>query len=72
MLFFGRGQDGLWHLITKATYYAMNISFTEAELFAIRHRISQAVSINDITNIIVVIDAIPAAKRIFDMSCHLF
>jgi len=50
----------------------MNISFTEAELFAIRHRISQAVYINDITNIIVVIDAIPAAKRIFDMSCHPF
>ena len=50
----------------------MNISTTEAELFAIRQGISQAAYTNGITNIAVVIDAIPAAKRIFDTSCHLF
>ena len=55
-------------LITKATYHAMNISSTEAELFAIRCGISQAIYIT----IIVVTDAIPAAKRIFNMSCHPF
>ena len=59
-------------LITKATYHTMNISPTEAELFAIRCRISQAVHINDITNIVVVTDAISAAQKIFNISCHLF
>ena len=50
----------------------MNISPTEAELFAIRCGISQAVHINDITNIVVVTDAISAAQKIFNISCHLF
>ena len=59
-------------LITKSTYYAMNISSTEAELFTIRCGISQAIHINDITNIVVVTDAISAAKRIFDMLCYPF
>jgi len=59
-------------LITKAIYHAMNISTTEAELFAIRQRISQAAYTNSITNIAVITDAIPAAKRIFDTSCHPF
>jgi len=50
----------------------MNISTTEAELFAIRRGISQDAHTNGITNIAVVTDAIPAAKRIFDTSCHPF
>ena len=50
----------------------MNISSTEAELFTIRCGISQAVHINDITNIVVVTDAIPAAQKIFDTSYHPF
>ena len=59
-------------LITKAIYHAMNISTTEAELFAIGRGISQAAHTDSITNIAVVTDTIPAAKRIFDTSCHLF
>ena len=50
----------------------MNISPTEAEFFAIRCGISQAVCINNITNIVVVTDAISAAQKIFNTSCHLF
>ena len=63
-----RGQA----LITKAIYHAMNISTTEAELFAIGQGISQAAHTDSITNIAVVTDTIPAAKRIFDTLCHLF
>ena len=63
-----RGQA----LITKAIYHAMNISTTEAELFAIGRGISQAAHTDSITNIAVVTDTIPAAKRIFDTSCHPF
>ena len=59
-------------LITKATYHTINISPTEAEFFAIRYGISQAVCINNITNIVVVTDAISAAQKIFNTSCHLF
>jgi len=59
-------------LITKAIYHAMNISPTEAGLFAIRCGISQAIHINNITNIVVVTDAILAAQKIFDTSCHPF
>jgi len=50
----------------------MNISPTEAGLFAIRCGISQAIHINNITNIVVVTDAILAAQKIFDTSCHPF
>jgi len=59
-------------LITKAIYHATNISTTEAELFAIRRGISQAAHTNGITNIAIVTDAIPAAKRIFDTLCYPF
>jgi len=45
-----RGQA----LITKAIYHAMNISTTEAELFAIGRGISQAAHTDSITNIAVV------------------
>jgi len=59
-------------LITKAIYHTMNISPTKVELFAIRCGISQAIHINDITNIVVVTDAISTAQKIFDTSCHPF
>jgi len=59
-------------LITKAIYHAMNILPTEAELFTIRCGTSQAVYINDITNIVVVTDAISTAQKIFDISYYLF
>jgi len=59
-------------LITKAIYHTINISPTKAELFTIRCGISQAVHINDVTNIVIVTDAIPTAQKIFNTSYYLF
>jgi len=59
-------------LITKAVYYIINIISTKAKLFSIRYGISQAVHIQNITKIIVITDAILAAKRIFDISCYSY
>ena len=59
-----RGQG----IIAKSVYYAMNVTSTEAELFAIRCGINHAVHLQNITWIIVITDAIPAAKWIFDSS----
>ena len=56
----------------KTIYHAMNVISTEAELFAIRCGISQASQIQGFTCIIIVTDIILAAKRIFDMSLHLY
>jgi len=43
---------------------------TEAELFAIRCGINQAIHLPNIKKIFIVIDSIHAAKRIFDSSSH--
>ena len=57
--------------ILKILHHAVNVSTTEAELFAIRCSINQVVQIDDINHIIVVTDSIHAACRIFDSSVHL-
>jgi len=46
----------------KTIHYAMNVMFTEAELFVIRYRINQAIQMQNATHIVVITDAIPAAK----------
>ena len=61
-----RGQE----VITKSVYYAMNVTSMEAELFSIRYRINHAVQLQDIICIIVITNAITAAKWIFDLSVH--
>ena len=53
-------------LVIKTVYHAVNITTTEAELFAIRCSINQATCIPKIKRIIIVTDFIYAAKRIFD------
>ena len=58
--------------ILKTLYYVVNISITEAELFVIRCSINQAVQIDDINYIVVIIDSIHIAQRIFDSSIHLY
>ena len=50
----------------------MNVSSTEAKLFAIRYGISQTLYIRDIKQIIIVTDAIHIAKKIFDSSNYLY
>ena len=59
-------------LITKTLHHALNITSTEVELVAIKCGINQATSINYISKIVVVMDSIHVAKKIFDLSSHLF
>jgi len=56
--------------IIKMLYQAINIISTEAELFAIRCGINQAIHLHNISKIIIVMDSIHAAKKIFDPSSH--
>jgi len=48
----------------------MNISFTEAELFAIRCGINHAIHLQNVSQIVVITNAIPAAKQIFNSSIY--
>jgi len=58
--------------ITKTLHYAVNIMSTKAELFTIRYSVNQATNSAGISKIIVVIDSIHVARKIFDMSSYLF
>ena len=51
-------------------HHAINISTTEAELFAMKCGINQAVGIPYIKHIIIITDSINTAKKIFDSSLH--
>ena len=50
----------------------MNITSTEVELFALRCGINQDTNLPNIEKIIIITDAIPTVKRIFDSSSYLF
>jgi len=50
----------------------MNITLTEVELFSIRCGINQAVQLPNVDQIIVIMDAIPATRCIFDLSTYPF
>jgi len=56
--------------ISKSLHHVVHITSTEAELFAIRCSINQAMNHNDTLKIIVVTDSIHAAKKIFNPSSH--
>ena len=56
--------------VTKTLYHAVNVTSTEAELFAIRCGINQTTNHNNISKIIIVTDSIHMAKKIFDPSSH--
>jgi len=56
--------------IIKTLYHVENVISTEAELFAIRCSINQAINIQEISKIIVITDSIHAAKRILNLSLH--
>ena len=58
-------------LVVKTLYYAVNITSTEAEFFAIRCGINQAAYLQGISKIIVVTDSIYVTKKIFDPSLHI-
>jgi len=58
--------------IIKTLYHAINITSTKAELFTIRCSVNQATNSSGISKIIVIIDSIHAAKKIFDTLLHPF
>jgi len=59
-------------LIIKTIYHAVNVTSTEAELFAIRCGINQSSCLNNISKIIIITDSIHPVKRIFDPSIYPF
>ena len=56
--------------LVKTVHHASFVTTTEAELFAIRCGINQALSLKNISKIIVVTDSIHAANKIFDYGSH--
>jgi len=58
--------------VIKTLYYAINVTSTEAELFAIRCSINQATQMININCIIIITDLIYATKKIFDSLVHLY
>jgi len=58
--------------IIKTLYHASNVISTEAELFAIRYRINQAMNSENISRIIVITDSFYAGKKIFSPLLHPF
>ena len=59
-------------LLIKTIHHVVNVTSMEAELFAIRCSINQAMCINNISKIIIVTDSIHIVKRIFDLSVYSF
>lgn len=55
-----RGQE----IIAKLVHHTSNVSSTEAKIFTIRCGINYAMKLQDISCIIVITDAIPAAKHL--------
>ena len=58
--------------LTKIVHHAVNITSTEAELFAIRCGINQTLRFNNISKIIVITDSIHTVHKIFDSLAHLY
>ena len=58
--------------LIKTVHHASFVTSTEAELFAIRCGINQACSINNVSKIIIIMDSIHVAKKIFDSETHPF
>ena len=57
--------------LIKTLHHAVNVMSSEAEFFAIRYSINQAVISHAISKIIIVTNSIHAAKKIFDPSLHM-
>ena len=66
VLYICKGQD----IIIKNVHHAMNVTSTEAKIFTIRCSINCATQIQDVKHIIIITDAIPATKYIFNMTIH--
>jgi len=51
-------------------HHTINITSTEAELFALRYRINQAVQISDFSYIIIITDVLHIVQKIFNLFTH--
>jgi len=58
--------------LMKTIHHTVNVTSTEAELFAIRYGINQSIRFDNISKIVVITDSIHVAQKIFDSSSHLF
>ena len=58
-------------LMVKTLYHAINVTSSEAKFFAIRCGIIQAICLHEISKIIVIMDSIHAAKKIFNLSSYM-
>jgi len=58
--------------IIKMIHHTVNVTTTEAELFAIRCSINQAINLQSIRKIIVIMDSIHSTRKIFNYSLHPF
>ena len=58
--------------LIKTIHHVVNVTTTEAKLFAIRCGISQATNIKDISKIIVITDLLHTAQKNFDYLSHPF
>ena len=56
--------------VIKTLHRAINVTTTEAKLFAIHCRINQAVTNWDVNYIVVITNSLHATKKIFDSSVH--
>ena len=60
------------HPLTKTVHYVVFVTSMDAELFAIRCGINQACSKANISKVMVIMDSIHAAKKIFNSKSHPF
>jgi len=58
------------NILAKTIYHAINVTSIEAELFAIRYSINQAVQVENATNIIIITDTIHTIRWIFNSSSY--
>ena len=57
-------------LVFNLEYTALNVTSSEAEIFAIRCGINKATTLEEINQIIVIMDSIQCAQKLFDTSNH--
>jgi len=56
--------------VIKTIHRVINVTTTEAELFAIHCRINQAVANSDINHLVIITNSLHATKRIFNSSVY--
>ena len=58
--------------LKKTLYHIINVTTIEAELFAIRYGINQAIQISGTSHIIIITDALHVVQRIFNSTIYCY